>query len=202
MIAAVRGTLLGKTLDSALIALGGAVGGVTLRVYAPLSVLADLQVGAEVDLHTHFLVREDALSLYGFLSADDRDLFEQLLAVGGVGPRIGLALLSSMSAQTFREAVVNEDVARITLAPGVGKKLASRLVLELRPRFEKQGFVGTAVGSQAGTGGGIRAQVLEALTGLGYPSAEAASAVRSLPDDATGSLEDLIFRALRSLAKE
>jgi Holliday junction DNA helicase RuvA len=202
MIAAVRGTLDGKTLDSALIA----VGGVTLRVYAPLSVLAQLQVGKEVALHTHFLVREDALSLYGFLTADDRDLFEQLLAVGGVGPRIGLALLSSMSAQAFREAVVNEDVTRITLAPGVGKKLASRLVLELRPRFEKLGIMGTAVGTAVGTvgaaAGSQRAQVLEALTSLGYTPAEAASAVRSLPEDASGSVEDLIFRALRSLAKE
>ncbi|HEX6123699.1 MAG TPA: OB-fold domain-containing protein, partial [Ktedonobacterales bacterium] len=80
MIAAVRGGLAGKTLDSALIL----VGGITLRVYAPLSVLAELRVGEEVILHTHFLVREDALSLYGFLTSDDRDLFEQLLAVGGV----------------------------------------------------------------------------------------------------------------------
>jgi holliday junction DNA helicase RuvA len=202
MIAAIHGTLQAKTLDSALIAIGGAEGGVTLRVYAPLSVLADLQVGAHVDLHTHFLVREDALSLYGFLTSDDRNLFEQLLAVGGVGPRIGLALLSSMSAQAFREAVVNEDVERITLAPGVGKKLASRLVLELRPRFEKQGYVGSAGGTSTAAPGSVRAQVLEALTGLGYTPAESAAAVRSLPDDAAGSLEDLIFRALRSLAKE
>jgi Holliday junction DNA helicase RuvA len=202
VIAAVRGTLQGKTLDSALITIGAGSGSVTLRVYAPLSVLANLQVGAEVALHTHFLVREDALSLYGFLTGDDRDLFEQLLAVGGVGPRIGLALLSSMSAHAFREAVVNEDVQRLTLAPGVGKKLASRLVLELRPRFEKMGIVGVAAGIPAGAPGGMRTQVLEALTGLGYTPAEAAAAVRSLPDDASGALEDLIFRALRSLAKE
>jgi Holliday junction DNA helicase RuvA len=198
MIAAVRGMLAGKTLDSALIT----VGGVTLRVYAPLSVLAELRVGEEVALHTHFLVREDALSLYGFLTSDDRDLFEQLLAVGGVGPRIGLALLSNMSAHAFREAVVSEDVQRITLAPGVGKKLASRLVLELRPRFEKQGVTGSTASAGPITAGGARAQVLEALTSLGYTPSEASAAIRTLPEDATGSVEELIFRALRSLAKE
>jgi len=88
MIAAVRGILAGKTLDSALVN----VGGVTLRIFAPLSVLSRLNTGEEVTLHTWLLVREDALALYGFASPDDRDLFEQLLAVGGVGPRIGLAL--------------------------------------------------------------------------------------------------------------
>ncbi|MBF6592264.1 MAG: Holliday junction branch migration protein RuvA [Ktedonobacterales bacterium] len=197
MIAAVRGILEGKTLDSALIA----VGGVTLRVFAPLSVLAGLPISAEVSLHTHFLVREDALSLYGFLTAEDRDLFEQLLAVGGVGPRIGLALLSSISAQAFREAVVAEDITRLTLAPGVGKKLAGRLVLELRPRFEKMGIAGAPTAAGMVAPGSARAHVLEALTNLGYTPAEAGAAVRSLPEEASGSLEDLIFQALRSLAQ-
>ena len=145
-------------------------------------------------------MREDALALYGFESSDDRDLFEQLLGVGGVGPRIGLALLSSMSAQTFREAVLAEDVTRLTVAPGVGRKLASRLVLELRPRFEKAGFGGAPI--LAGGSANVRAQVLEALTGLGYPAGDAAAAVRTLPEDASGNLEDLIMQALRALARE
>ena len=196
MIAAVRGILAGKTLDSALVS----VGGVTLRIFAPLSALSHLNAGEEVALHTWLLVREDALALYGFESSDDRDLFEQLLGVGGVGPSIGLALLSSMSAQTFREAVLAEDVTRLTAAPRVGRKLASRLVLELKPRFEKAGFGGAPV--LTGGGANIRAQVLEALTGLGYPAGDAAAAVRTLPEDASGSLEDLILQALRSLARE
>ena len=196
MIAAVRGILAGKTLDSALVI----VGGVTLRIFAPLSVLSHLNEGEVVMLHTWLLVREDALALYGFESTDDRDLFEQLLGVGGVGPSIGLALLSSMSAQTFREAVLAEDVTRLTAAPRVGRKLASRLVLELKPRFEKAGFGGAPV--LAGGGANIRAQVLEALTGLGYPAGDAAAAVRTLPEDASGSIEDLILQALRSLARE
>ena len=196
MIAAVRGILAGKTLDSALVN----VGGVTLRIFAPLSVLSHLNEGEVVMLHTWLLVREDALALYGFESTDDRDLFEQLLGVGGVGPSIGLALLSSMSAQTFREAVLAEDVTRLTAAPRVGRKLASRLVLELKPRFEKADFGGAPV--LAGGGANIRAQVLEALTGLGYPAGDADAAVRTLPEDASGSIEDLILQALRSLARE
>lgn len=199
MIAAVRGTLEGKTLDSALIA----VGGVTLRVYAPLTTLSRLNVGETVHLHTHFLVREDALSLYGFVTAQDRDMFEQVIAVGGVGPRTGLALLSGLSAEGLREAVVLEDINRLSGAPGVGKKLAARIVLELRPRFEKMAPLGpVGVAATSASPGSIRTQVVEALTGLGYNPSQATAAVRGLPDDANGSLEDLIFRALRNLATE
>ena len=199
MIVAVRGTLEAKTLDSAFIQ----VGGVTLRVYAPLNALTNLNVGDTVALHTTFIVREDALTLYGFSSPDDRDLFEQMLLVTGVGPRVGLALLSSLSGAAFREAVLREDTTRLTLAPGVGKKLASRIVLELKPRFEK-GPLPEFDGAVIARGGSApsRADVVEALTNLGYTPAEATAAARALPDDATGSLEDLIFRALRGLAKE
>lgn len=200
MIVAVRGLLEAKTLDSAFIT----VGGVTLRVYAPLSALSALNVGETVSLQTTFIVREDALTLYGFLATDERDLFEQMLLVTGVGPKVGLALLSSMSGAAFREAVLREDILRLTLAPGVGKKLAARIVLELKPRFEKgplPDFTGAPVVA-GGSGKPSRADVVEALTNLGYTPAEATAAARALPDDATGSLEDLIFRALRGLAKE
>src|SRR6476469_8069010 len=123
MIAGVRGVLERKTLDSALVA----VGGVTLRILAPLSALNQLTIGEQVRLHTYLLVREDALTLFGFVSETDREMFEQLIAVTGVGPRIALALLSGMSAQALQEAILTEDVTRLTLAPGVGKKLAARL---------------------------------------------------------------------------
>src|SRR5579883_3289682 len=146
MIVAVQGVLTGKSLDSAFIA----VSGITLRVYAPLTTLSQLNVGDEVTLHTHFLVREDALTLYGFATPADRDTFEQMLAVGGVGPRVGLALLSSMSAAALRDAVIREDVARLTLAPGVGKKLAARIMLELKPRFERDGLSPELVGVGGG----------------------------------------------------
>ncbi|HEY7849459.1 MAG TPA: Holliday junction branch migration protein RuvA [Ktedonobacterales bacterium] len=199
MIVAVRGTLAAKTLDSAYIF----VGGVTLRVYAPLSALSALNIGETVSLHTTFIVREDALTLYGFTTSDDRDLFEQMLLVTGVGPRAGLGLLSSMSGAAFREAVLREDIIRLTLAPNVGKKLAARIVLELKPRFEK-GPLPEFSGTPASAAGAApsRADVVEALTTLGYAPTEATAAARALPDDASGSLEDLIFRALRALAKE
>jgi holliday junction DNA helicase RuvA len=198
MIAAVHGVLAGKTIDSALIS----VGGLTLRVLAPLSALSGLTVGADVKMHTSFLVRPDALTLYGFTSPEDRDLFEQMLTVTGVGPRVGLGILGVMSGAVFRDAVLHEDVTRLTLAPSVGKKLASRIVLELKPRFEKgpiPEFAAPAGGEAAPVS---RADVVAALTSLGYSSVEAAAAARALPDGATGSLEDLIFQALRSLAKE
>ena len=198
MIAAVRGTLEGKTLDSALVT----VSGVTFRVYAPLPTLGALTIGEIVHLHTYLLVREDALTLYGFASSDERALFEQMLAVGGVGPRIGLALLSTLTAAGLQEAVLTEDVNRLSIAPGVGKKLAARLVLELKPRFEKLAgalsFAGSGVGPASATS--IRAQVVDALTGLGYNPQQAAAAARGLPDDTTASLEDQIMRALRNLA--
>ncbi|PWT73430.1 MAG: Holliday junction branch migration protein RuvA [Chloroflexi bacterium] len=203
MIAAVRGVLEGKTIDSALVT----VGGITLRILSPLSTLNQLTVGQTVHLQTLFYVREDVMSLFGFATAEDRETFEQLLAVGGVGPRIGLALLSALSSEGLRQAVLDDDVVRLTMAPGVGKKLAARLVLELRPRFERLGLVGVGASGTGGTGGtpgsgNVRAQVADALTGLGYTPAQAASAVRNLPTDTGDSLEDLIMRALRLMASE
>jgi holliday junction DNA helicase RuvA len=196
MIAAVRGKLEGKSLDSAFVT----VGGVTLRVYAPLNTLANLNAGEEVHLWTYLLVREDVLALYGFATETDRETFETLLSVGGVGPRIAVSLISSMPGGALQEAVMSEDLQRLTLTPGVGRKLAGRLVLELKPKFEKQGQ--TMPASQAGVSGGNRAAVAEALTNLGYPPNVSSAAARSLPDGATGSIEDLIMQALRSLAKE
>jgi Holliday junction DNA helicase RuvA len=198
MIAAVRGVLEGKTIDSALVT----VGGFTLRILSPLTTLNQLTVGEPVHLHTLLHVREDAVTLFGFATVEDRETFEQLLAVGGVGPRIGLALLSALTSHGLREAVVNEDLVRLTMAPGVGKKLAARLVLELAPRFEKLGVGGSGGGTAAAGTGNVRSQVADALTGLGYTPAQAATAVRNLPTDSSESLEDLIMRALRLMAGE
>jgi len=198
MIAAVRGMLEGKTLDGALVT----VGGVTLRVLAPLTTLARLNVGEPVHLHTHLFVREDALSLYGFATPEDRDMFEVLLSVGGVGPRIGLALLSGLSAAGLRDAVLTEDVTRLSTAPGVGKKLAARLVLELRPRFEKLMPFGPASPGAPAASASLRGQVVEALTGLGYTPQQSAMAARGLSESSGASLEDLIMQALRNLASE
>jgi Holliday junction DNA helicase RuvA len=199
MIAAVRGVLEGKTLTGALVR----VGGVTFLVQAPVTTLSQLGgVGDEVTLHTHLYMREDVIALYGFGSLEDLQLFEILLNVTGVGPRMGVAILSSMSAESFRQAVINGDEQRLTLIPGVGKKLAGRLVLELREKLAKGAPVGAGVGG-AVAAGSARAEVIEALTGLGYSTASAQAAYNKLPpESAAASLEEQIMQVLRYLAKE
>lgn len=199
MIAAVRGVLEGKTLTGALVR----VGGVTFLVQAPVTTLSQLgDVGNEVTLHTHLYMREDVLALYGFGTLEDLQLFEILLNVTGVGPRMGLAILSSMSAATFRQAVIDGDEQRLTLIPGVGKKLAGRLVLELREKLAKGAPVGAGAGS-AGFAGSARAEVIEALTSLGYSAAAAQAAYNKLPpESASADLETQIMQVLRYLAKE
>jgi Holliday junction DNA helicase RuvA len=187
MIAGIRGRLEGKTADSALIA----VGGVTLRVFVPLATLGQLgQVGAEVALHTYLYVREDTLALYGFAADEDRMLFEQLLGISGIGPRAALGILSVMSAGAFREAIASENVTALTRVPGVGKKLAARLVLELRGKLVP-GQVGAAALARP------QAEVVEALTGLGYTAEEAQAAAAALPADGDMPLEQRIMQALR-----
>ncbi len=199
MIAALHGVLEGKTLTAALVR----VGGITFLVQAPVTTLSRLgAVGDEVTLHTHLHVREDAIALYGFADVEDLQLFEILQNITGVGPRMGLAILSSMSAGAFRQAVINGDEQRLTLVPGVGKKLAARLILELREKFAKgaPALVGAGTG---GASGSARAEVIEALTGLGYSPAAAQAAYNKLPpESAAASLEEQIMLVLRYLAKE
>ena len=199
MIAAVRGILEGKTLSAALVR----VGGVTFLVHTPVTTLSQLGgIGEEVTLHTSLYVRQDEIALYGFASTDDRQLFETLLGVSGVGPRMGLAILSSMNAEAFRLTVVNGDEQRLTLIPGVGKKLAGRLVLELREKLSKGMPAGAAAGAPIAIGSG-RAEVIEALTGLGYSAATAQAAYsKLLPEMSSAGLEEQIMAVLRYLAKE
>ncbi len=199
MIAALHGKLEGKTLTAALVR----VGGITFLVQTPVTTLSQLGgVGAEVSLHTHLYTREDVIALYGFATLEDLQLFEILLNVSGVGPRMGLAILSSMSAEAFRQAVINGDEQRLTLIPGIGKKLAGRLILELREKLAKGAPV------PAGTGGIVaygsaRSEVIEALTGLGYSAASAQAAYNKLPpESSSASLEEQIMQVLRYLAKE
>jgi Holliday junction DNA helicase RuvA len=199
MIAALHGVLEGKTLTAALVR----VGGITFLVQAPVTTLSRLgAVGDEVTLHTHLHVREDAIALYGFADVEDLQLFEILQNITGVGPRMGLAILSSMSAGAFRQAVINGDEQRLTLVPGVGKKLAARLILELREKFAKGAPALVSAGT-GGASGSARAEVIEALTGLGYSPAAAQAAYNKLPpESAAASLEEQIMLVLRYLAKE
>jgi Holliday junction DNA helicase RuvA len=198
MITSIHGTLEACRTDHAIIR----VGGFSIRVFAPSSALNRLnEAGMDVSLYTHFHMREDAIALYGFLSEEDRDAFEQLITVNGVGPKLALALLSLMDAPTLYRAIVDEDKQRLALAPGVGKRVAERLVVELKGKLLALAALAGPTGA-AGTAGRLRAEVLEALMGLGYSAAEAQAALAKIPQDEGTTLEQQVTLALRALSRQ
>ncbi|MCS6840087.1 MAG: Holliday junction branch migration protein RuvA [Roseiflexus sp.] len=192
MIASVRGTLMTIAADHAVIETGG----IGWMIYAPRQVLAALgDIGTEVRLFTYLLVREDALTLYGFESVEQRQLFETLLSVTGVGPQAALNLLSSGTTDEIRLAIATGDVARLARAPRIGKKLAERLVLELKGKLDIKGLP-TAPGVSPAVAA-ANAELSEMLVSLGFSSAEAAKAIAALPPDAPLDLEERLRLALR-----
>ena len=196
MIVSIHGTLEGNRAGQVIVR----VGGFSVRVFAPAPTISRLgEIGAEVTLHTHFQVREDGMALYGFATEGDRDAFEQLIAINGVGPKVGLALLSVMDAQTLFKAIADEDQQRLALAPGVGKKLAARLILELKGKLPA---LAALTGAAITPAGRSQAEVLEALMGLGYSAMEAQSALSKLPQDRPMTLEEQLTLALRSFSRE
>jgi Holliday junction DNA helicase RuvA len=197
MIASIHGTLEARRADQAIVR----VGGFSLRIFAPASTLSRLgDPGSAVTLYTHFQVREDGMALYGFSAEAERNAFEQLISISGVGPKVALALLGTMDAQVLYKAIGDEDLQRLSLAPGVGKKLASRLVLELKGKLPALG--GVAGPGMAAASGSIQAEVLEVLINLGYSTAEAQAALRRIPQDQPMTLEEQVTFALRSFARE
>ncbi len=192
MIASVRGTLIAIAADHAVIETGG----VGWLIYAPRQVLAALgAIGTEARLFTHLLVREDSLTLYGFDSVEQRQLFETLLGVTGVGPQAALNLLSSGTTDEIRLAIAAGDVARLARTPRIGKKLAERLVLELKGKLDIKG-VPTATGGSPAVAA-ANAELSEMLVSLGFSSVEAANAIAALPPDAPLDLEERLRLALR-----
>jgi holliday junction DNA helicase RuvA len=202
MITSIHGTLEAARPDHAILR----VGGFGIRVFAPALTLQRLnESGMEVTLHTHFHVREDGMALYGFSGEEERDAFELLIAINGVGPRVALALLSVMDARALYRAIAEDDQQRLALAPGVGKKLAARLVLELKGKLPATALVGAGDGLGPASGSGparISAEVLEALVGLGFTTTEAQLALAKIPQDQGMSLEQQITYALRSFSRE
>lgn len=195
MIAQLRGTVVASSLDAVVLD----VAGVGYRVHlAPGTPTAG--PGEELTVHTHLAVREDALTLYGFGDPAARDLFETLLTVTGVGPKVALAALGALGADGLRQAVVTEDVEALTVVPGVGKKGAQRMILELG---EKLGAI-QAPAAPASTGGGDGAdpwaEVRQALSTLGYDPAEVRATMDGLPADETDA-EALLRRALQALGR-
>ena len=199
MIGSVRGTLLDRTPSGEVLV---EVGGVGYRVTCAASTVGTIgELGAPVFLHVHTHVREDAIVLFGFATRDERACFEALLGAHGVGPSLALAILSAHSPLSLRRALASDDVDALTMVPGVGKKTAARLLIELKSRLDLDGDDDAALAAVAtnGHGGGsARAEVRAALAGLGYGPDEVREATRELDDD--GPVEDLLRSALRQLA--
>jgi Holliday junction DNA helicase RuvA len=197
MITSIHGTLEASRIDYALIR----VGGFGIRVFAPAPTLNHLsEPGMEVSLHTHFHMREDGIALYGFSTETDRDAFEQMIGVSGVGPKVALALLSVMDAAAFYKAIADEDQQRLGLARGVGKKLAAHIILELKGKLPS--LAGLASNQGAPASGGLHAEALEALIGLGFSTAEAQTALSKVPQDQAMTLEQQVTYALRSFSRQ
>ena len=178
--------------------------GIGYRIFTPASVLERyVRVGEEIKLHTYMNVREDAMLLYGFLTADDLRLFELLLGVSGVGPKAGLGILSALSADDLRFAVLSDDAAAIAKAPGIGKKTAQKLILELKDKmsledaFEKKLAHGQELPEITGTD--ETSEAVMALTALGYASTDALRAVHAVDGHETMDVEALLKAALKNL---
>ena len=177
------------------------VHGVGYELHVPLSTFYNLgETGAEVALRVHTHVREDTLALFGFATARELQLFEHLIAVNGVGPRLALTVLSGMEPPDFIRAVRHGDVARLTRIPGVGRKTAERIGLELRDRLADAGVRGLEDDEPGATGDDGRADVLSALLNLGYHRTAAERALDSARQAGAAGFEGTLRRALRELA--
>ena len=194
MIASVRGTVLELRAHSVVVQ-AGAFG---LELLAPAATLARCTLGAEVTLHAQLVVREDSLTLYGFADHDALVLFRHLLNVGGVGPKLALGLLSTLQPALIADAVAREDAALLASAPGVGKRTAERLVLELRSKLPPE----LAAGAGAGKAAPLPAanDAIDALVALGYREGQVRTQVQALvSDDPSATAEGLIRAALAKL---
>jgi Holliday junction DNA helicase RuvA len=188
MINRLRGTVLSIKPPSAVID----VHGVGFRVMCSQAALDSLDLGRACDLHTHLIVREDDLSLYGFSSEEEVGLFQLLLTVQGIGARTALAMLSRLSPDMLRAAIVNQQVDTLSHVPGVGKKTAEKVIFSLKGKLGGLDVSPTAVAAMSA----VDTEVIAALTSLGYSLAEAHGALASLPRDEPLDLEDKIRRAL------
>lgn len=167
------------------------VGGVGLRVFVPAPVRSRLKVGETALLYTHLVVREDALTLYGFETQADRELFHMLLGVDGVGPKVSLAVLSTLTVDTVQRAVFAEDSDILSRVPGVGKRTAQKIVLHLHGKLQPSDAL-----EQVAAMSDRDSEVLAALTALGYSVVEAQTAIQSLPKDAPADVEERLRLAL------
>jgi holliday junction DNA helicase RuvA len=187
MIASLNGTIIQRETGSLVVE----VGGVGLQVHVPASLCERVRPGERIFLNTYLVVRQDALTLYGFESLDGREIFMQLLTVNGVGPRVAMSILSALDPDTIRRAVFHEQIELLSRVPGVGKKTAQKIMLQLHDRIKAvEGFGPMAAVSE------VDAEVLAALTSLGYSVVEAQTAIQYIPTGTPENVEERLRLAL------
>lgn len=201
MIAYVKGELAEVSADSIVVD----VSGMGYRLFVPGQVLERLPgIGSKVKLHTYLQTREDAMTLFGFLTAEELEIFKLLLSVSGVGPKAALAILSVMTTEELRFAILGDDSKAIARAPGVGAKIAKRLILELKDKisfedaFEQK--LEAAAGEAAPADRGIKNEAVLALTALGYSSTEALKALQNIEVTEDMEVETVLKQALKHMA--
>ena len=199
MIAFVKGKIEDLSEENVVVDVGGV--GINVKISAGTFNLLP-GMGGEVKLYTYTSVREDAFNLFGFLTRDELELFKKLITVNGIGPKGGLSILSVMSADELRFAIVSGDGAAIAKAPGVGKKTAERVILDLRDKISLEDTLIHKEIQASGTGSGDSYAVneaVEALTALGYSATDALQAVRTVPADENTDVETLLKLALKNM---
>lgn len=205
MIAYIKGELAEVTAGSVVVDCGG----VGYEIFMPASMLSDLPaVGSTVKIHTHFHVREDAMTLYGFLTKEDLRIFAMLIAVNGIGPKGALGVLSAITPDELRLAVLSDDVKTICRAPGIGAKTAQKMIIELRDKMKLEEIFDNSDSEDEGWLAGqtdaagaedITKEAVMALTALGYTASEAAKAVRGVALTPDMSVEELLKAALKKI---
>jgi Holliday junction DNA helicase RuvA len=187
MIRLLRGAVAGRGRDYLVVDVGAAGGGVGFKVFTPEPTAARFTEGAAVFLHTHLQVREDALTLFGFENEDELGIFDLLLSVSGVGPKAALSILSTLSPDALRLALANEEPALVARAPGIGRRTAEKIIVELKDKMKAPQGNLEALAQMTNTD----AEVIDALVALGYSIVEAQRAVQKLPREASGVEERL-----------
>lgn len=194
MIASINGTLLKRSEDHVVVN----VGGVGLRVFAPKSVMENTGgIGTDIFLHTHLIVRETELTLYGFSTDEELTLFNILLGVNGVGPKVAIAILSTLSPELLKSSILREETAALQRVPGIGKKTAERIMFQLRDKldFTVESAVNVPLVNDTD------AEVIDFLTGLGFSIVEAQTALQRIPKEAA-SVEEKMQFALQYLGQQ
>ena len=198
MISFIKGELVSVKEDKIIVEAGG----IGYNIFVPTSLLPNLpQTGSEVKIYTYLNVREDAMNLFGFLNEDDLDMYKMLLGVNGVGPKAALGVLSNISANDLRIAIVSDDAKTIAKAPGLGNKTAQKIILELKSKIDLEATLGN-IESDASIPASIndddRNEAVQALTALGYSASESMKAVRKVPMDVKGA-DAILKQALKNL---